>query len=112
MTAPIRVALVDDQQLVRAGFALVIASQPDMEVVLEASDGSIVATWTAPEQLPEITGASYGYQVQRSGLETIDQTTSQTTVRVPAAEGSNCIEVWVRGADGRTSPSASECITP
>lgn len=40
MTAPIRVALVDDQQLVRAGFALVIASQPDMEVVLEASDGA------------------------------------------------------------------------
>ncbi|WBL19697.1 serine/threonine-protein kinase [Citricoccus sp. NR2] len=82
------------------------------QLVLEASDGSIVATWTAPEQLPDITGATYGYQVQRSGLETIDQTTSQTTVRFPAAEGSNCIEVWVRGADGRTSPSVSECITP
>ncbi|WP_022919315.1 response regulator [Ruania albidiflava] len=39
-TAPIRVALVDDQQLVRAGFALVINSQPDMEVVLEAGDGA------------------------------------------------------------------------
>ncbi|MFC7406232.1 response regulator [Georgenia alba] len=37
---PIRVALVDDQQLVRAGFAMVIASQPDMEVVLEAGDGA------------------------------------------------------------------------
>ncbi|WP_226924906.1 response regulator [Georgenia satyanarayanai] len=36
----IRVALVDDQQLVRAGFALVINSQPDMEVVAEASDGA------------------------------------------------------------------------
>src|SRR5699024_1402839 len=30
----------DDQQLVRAGFALVINSQPDMEVVLEAGDGA------------------------------------------------------------------------
>ncbi|WP_251840308.1 response regulator [Oceanitalea stevensii] len=39
-SAPIRVALVDDQQLVRAGFALVINSQPDMEVVGEASDGA------------------------------------------------------------------------
>lgn len=39
-TAPIRVALVDDQQLVRAGFALVINSQPDMEVVIEAGDGA------------------------------------------------------------------------
>ncbi|UNX53919.1 response regulator transcription factor [Georgenia sp. TF02-10] len=38
--APIRVALVDDQQLVRAGFAMVIGSQPDMDVVLEAGDGA------------------------------------------------------------------------
>ncbi|HZK06287.1 MAG TPA: response regulator transcription factor [Actinomycetaceae bacterium] len=36
----IRVGIVDDQQLVRAGFALVINSQPDMEVVIEASDGA------------------------------------------------------------------------
>ncbi|MFC5369222.1 response regulator [Arcanobacterium bovis] len=35
----IRVALVDDQNLVRSGFSMVIDSQPDMEVVLEASDG-------------------------------------------------------------------------
>lgn len=39
MTTPIRVAIVDDQQLVRAGFSLVINSQPDMEVVVEAGDG-------------------------------------------------------------------------
>ena len=38
-TSTIRVALVDDQQLVRAGFSMVIGSQPDMEVVLEAGDG-------------------------------------------------------------------------
>lgn len=37
---PIRVALVDDQQLVRAGLALVIGSQPDMEVAIEAGDGA------------------------------------------------------------------------
>jgi DNA-binding NarL/FixJ family response regulator len=36
---PIRVALVDDQQLVRAGFRMVIDSQPDLEVVVEAGDG-------------------------------------------------------------------------
>jgi DNA-binding NarL/FixJ family response regulator len=39
MTAPIRVVLVDDQQLVRAGFRMVIDSQPDLEVVAEAGDG-------------------------------------------------------------------------
>lgn len=36
---PIRVAIVDDQHLVRAGFSLVINSQPDMQVVVEAGDG-------------------------------------------------------------------------
>ncbi|WP_028044860.1 response regulator transcription factor [Cellulomonas sp. URHE0023] len=36
----IRVGLVDDQQLVRAGFRMVIDSQPDLEVVVEAGDGS------------------------------------------------------------------------
>ena len=35
----IRVFLVDDQALVRAGFRLVIDSQPDMAVVGEAGDG-------------------------------------------------------------------------
>ncbi|WP_448061657.1 response regulator [Cellulomonas hominis] len=39
MTDQIRVALVDDQQLVRAGFRMVIDSQPDLTVVLEAGDG-------------------------------------------------------------------------
>lgn len=36
----IRVGLVDDQQLVRAGFRMVIDSQPDLEVVVEAGDGA------------------------------------------------------------------------
>jgi DNA-binding NarL/FixJ family response regulator len=35
----IRVALVDDQRLVRAGLRMVIDSQPDLEVVVEAGDG-------------------------------------------------------------------------
>lgn len=37
----IRVGLVDDQNLVRTGFAMVIDSQPDMEVVVEASNGKL-----------------------------------------------------------------------
>lgn len=36
---PLRIALVDDQPLVRAGFAMVINSQDDMEVIAQASDG-------------------------------------------------------------------------
>ena len=37
---PLRIALVDDQPLVRAGFAMVIDSQQDMEVVVQAADGA------------------------------------------------------------------------
>ncbi|KQM39865.1 MULTISPECIES: response regulator transcription factor [Microbacterium] len=39
MTAPVRIVLVDDQALFRAGIRMVIDSQPDLEVVGEASDG-------------------------------------------------------------------------
>ncbi|WP_030906341.1 response regulator [Streptomyces sp. NRRL F-5126] len=37
---PIRVLLVDDQVLLRTGFRMVLAAQPDMEVVAEAGDGA------------------------------------------------------------------------
>jgi DNA-binding NarL/FixJ family response regulator len=37
--AVIKIALVDDQELVRAGFRMVLDAQPDMQVVGEAADG-------------------------------------------------------------------------
>ncbi|MCR2813770.1 response regulator transcription factor [Microbacterium sp. zg.Y1084] len=39
MSAPVRVVLVDDQALFRAGIRMLVDSQPDLEVVGEASDG-------------------------------------------------------------------------
>ncbi|GLX01280.1 response regulator transcription factor [Microtetraspora sp. NBRC 16547] len=45
----IRVMLVDDQELVRAGFRMVLGAQPDIEVVAEAADGA-----AAVEALREI----------------------------------------------------------
>lgn len=41
---PIRVFLVDDQELVRAGFRMLIDSQPDLSVVGEAGDGQEAVT--------------------------------------------------------------------
>ncbi|RYP80684.1 response regulator transcription factor, partial [Nocardioides guangzhouensis] len=35
----IRVVVADDQELVRAGFVAVLATQPDLDVVGEAADG-------------------------------------------------------------------------
>ena len=40
MTAVIRVAIADDQMLVRAGFAALLAAEDDMEVAGEAADGA------------------------------------------------------------------------
>ncbi|MCK3769124.1 response regulator transcription factor [Microbacterium aerolatum] len=40
MTSPIRVLLVDDHAMLRAGFRTILDSQPDIEVVGEASTGA------------------------------------------------------------------------
>jgi len=41
-TQPIRVMLVDDQRLVRGGLSMLVNSQPDLQVVMEADDGLAV----------------------------------------------------------------------
>jgi DNA-binding NarL/FixJ family response regulator len=38
-TRPVRVLLVDDQALVRAGFRMILEAEPDLEVAGEAGDG-------------------------------------------------------------------------
>jgi DNA-binding NarL/FixJ family response regulator len=43
----IRVLLVDDQELIRVGFRLVLDAEPDIEVVGEAGDGAAALTETA-----------------------------------------------------------------
>ncbi|UJP09716.1 response regulator transcription factor [Microbacterium sp. KUDC0406] len=40
MTEPIRVLLVDDQQLIRVGFRMVLEAEGDIQVVGEAGDGA------------------------------------------------------------------------
>jgi len=37
----LRIALIDDHELVRTGFRMILASQPDIEIVGEAADGEL-----------------------------------------------------------------------
>ncbi|RIY19603.1 DNA-binding response regulator [Bifidobacteriaceae bacterium NR026] len=49
----IRVAIADDQELVRAGFAMVINSQKDMQVVAQAANGNEIVE-VASKENPDI----------------------------------------------------------
>ncbi len=53
MSAPITVVVADDQELVRTGFALILGSDPRIEVVAEASDGA-EALAAARRHVPDV----------------------------------------------------------
>jgi DNA-binding NarL/FixJ family response regulator len=65
----IRVLLVDDQALVRAGFRMILTAEPDIEVAGEAADGS-EAVELANELLPDVVLMD----VRMPGLDGIEAT--------------------------------------
>ena len=69
MSEPIRVVLVDDQQMVRAGFRMVIDSQPDLTVVGEAGDGA-----AAVELLARTAADVVLMDIRMPGLDGIEAT--------------------------------------
>ncbi|MFF2144930.1 response regulator [Kitasatospora sp. NPDC058190] len=65
----IRILLADDQESVRIGFRLILDSQPDMEVVGEASDG-VQAVELARELNPDVVLAD----IRMPGLDGLEVT--------------------------------------
>jgi DNA-binding NarL/FixJ family response regulator len=79
MTAPIRVVIVDDQGMVRAGFTSLLSSEPDIEVVGDAADGAAaveLVTRLAPDvtlmdiRMPVLDGIAATRQLLEAGVST------------------------------------------
>ncbi|NEE00369.1 response regulator [Phytoactinopolyspora halotolerans] len=67
--APIRVLLADDQDLVRAGFRVILGAEEDIDVVGEASDGDHAVTLVAAMQ-PDVVLMD----VQMPGMDGLEAT--------------------------------------
>ncbi|HTW00524.1 MAG TPA: response regulator transcription factor [Streptosporangiaceae bacterium] len=73
---PIRIALVDDQELVRTGFRMVLEAQPDMTVVGEAADGLAAIEFARAHtadvmvmdaRMPRLDGVAATRQIRQAG---------------------------------------------
>ncbi|TCO64753.1 response regulator [Actinocrispum wychmicini] len=76
----IRVVLVDDQELMRVGFRMVLGAQPDMEIVGEAGDGE-AAVRLAADLRPDVVLMDVRMPVL-DGVEATKMITSAGTAKV------------------------------
>ena len=78
----IRVALVDDQQLIRAGFRMVVDSQVDMTVVAEAGTGDDAVTTLAALDPPADVVLMDVRMPGRDGIDACAQVTAESCAKV------------------------------
>jgi len=78
----IRVALVDDQQLIRAGFRMVVDSQDDMTVVAEAGTGDDAVTVLAALDPPADVVLMDVRMPGRDGIDACAQVTAESCAKV------------------------------
>ncbi len=76
----IRVAVVDDQALVRGGFAMILAAEPDLDVVGEAENG-LIAIELCEQQHPDVVLMDVRMPVM-DGIEATREITQRGLARV------------------------------
>ncbi len=99
----VRVALVDDEPLIRSGLAAVIGAEPDLEVVGQADDGSEVLDLvgrTAPDvvlmdvRMPGLDGIAATRALVRAG------SAARVLVLTTFANDDHVVDALAAGADG------------
>lgn len=80
-TAPVRVLLVDDQDLVRSGVAMIVNNESDMEVVAQAHNGES-AVEAALEHEPDVVLMDVQMPGALNGIEATRQIVEETESRV------------------------------
>ena len=73
---PVKVLIVDDQSLVRAGFRMILDAESDVEVVGEASDGR-----EAIEAVTRVTPDVILMDIRMPNLDGLEATRESSTTR-------------------------------